>query len=170
MIKLTSRKLFKTSSKSGRCAAAAGGGATSRREIEWEMRPGGMLVQKREEQSAGSGDRQGMILVRIVVNGTRRHDLTVSSTTTFAAGAGADEVAGELKVLAGVETGLEPTEQRILFRGKEKEDGDHLHMAGVKEGDKVLLLEDPAIKERKLRGIGIAMQALGIEKPPAPPP
>jgi hypothetical protein len=48
-------------------------------------------------------------------------------------------------------TGLEPREQRLLFRGKEREDTDHLHMVGVK--DKVLLLEDPALKDMKLRAL-----------------
>ncbi|VAH33477.1 unnamed protein product [Triticum turgidum subsp. durum] len=47
-------------------------------------------------------------------------------------------------------TGLEPREQRLLFRGKEKEDSDHLHMVGVRDKDKVLLLEDPALKDMKL--------------------
>lgn len=47
-------------------------------------------------------------------------------------------------------TGLEPNEQRVLFRGKEKEDEEHLHMAGVKDNSKLLLLEDPASKERKV--------------------
>lgn len=46
-------------------------------------------------------------------------------------------------------TGLEARAQRILFKGKEREDGDHLHMVGVKDNDKVLLLEDPAFKEKK---------------------
>ena len=50
-------------------------------------------------------------------------------------------------------TGLEPKEQRLVFRGREREDSDHLHMVGVKDADKVLLLEDPAIKERKLRAL-----------------
>lgn len=46
-------------------------------------------------------------------------------------------------------TGLEPKEQRLLYRGKEREDYEYLHMVGVKDKDKVLLFEDPAIKERK---------------------
>ena len=52
-------------------------------------------------------------------------------------------------------TGLEPREQRLLFRGKEREDTDHLHMVGVrdKDKDKVLLLEDPALKDMKLRAL-----------------
>lgn len=48
-------------------------------------------------------------------------------------------------------TSLEPTEQRLVFRGKEREDNEHLHMVGVGDKDKVLLLQDPAIKERKKR-------------------
>ena len=47
-------------------------------------------------------------------------------------------------------TGLEPREQRLLFKGKEREDGEYLHMVGV---HKVLLLQDPAIKEMKLHGL-----------------
>lgn len=58
---------------------------------------------------------------------------------------------GELKMVLSIVTGLEPREQRLLYRGKEREDREHLHMVGVGEKDKVLLLEDPAIKELKLR-------------------
>lgn len=46
-------------------------------------------------------------------------------------------------------TSLEPGEQRLLFKGKERDDNDFLHMIGVRDKDKVLLLEDPAIKEKK---------------------
>jgi hypothetical protein len=60
-------------------------------------------------------------------------------------------IAGELKAVLWKMTGLEPREQRLLFRGKEREDGDHLHMIGVRDMDKVLLLEDPALKDMKLR-------------------
>jgi hypothetical protein len=58
-------------------------------------------------------------------------------------------------------TGLEPREQRLLFRGKEREDADHLHMVGVRDRDKVLLLEDPALKDMKLR----AAQAAAVQSP-----
>ena len=47
-------------------------------------------------------------------------------------------------------SGMEPREQRLLFKGKERDDGDYLHMVGVRDKDKVLLLQDPAIKEMKL--------------------
>lgn len=50
-------------------------------------------------------------------------------------------------------TSFEPREQRLLFKGKERDDDEYLHMVGVREKDKVLLLEDPAIKEKKLLGL-----------------
>ena len=50
-------------------------------------------------------------------------------------------------------TGLQPEEQRLFFRGKEKENEEHLHMEGVKDKSKLLLLEDAASKERKLEEI-----------------
>jgi len=57
---------------------------------------------------------------------------------------------GHLKGVLATETGLEPKEQRLLVRGKEKEDEEWLHMVGVKDMSKVVLLEDPASKEKKL--------------------
>lgn len=53
-------------------------------------------------------------------------------------------------------TGLEAREQRLLFKGKEREDSEYLHMVGVRDKDKVLLLEDPALKERKLHARPLA--------------
>lgn len=60
------------------------------------------------------------------------------------------QIEGDLKRVLAQETGLEPKEQRLLFQGKEKDDEECLHMVGVKDMSKVVLLEDPASKERKL--------------------
>jgi hypothetical protein len=57
-------------------------------------------------------------------------------------------------------TGLEPKEQRLLFKGKERDNEDYLHMVGVRDGDKVLVLEDPALKERKLKAMTGAQKPL----------
>lgn len=57
---------------------------------------------------------------------------------------------GHLKRVLTSETGLEPKEQRLLFTGKEKEDEECLHMVGVKDMSKVILLQDPASKEKRL--------------------
>ncbi|KAK9093311.1 hypothetical protein Syun_028222 [Stephania yunnanensis] len=40
----------------------------------------------------------------------------------------AEKTWGEMKKLLTGETGLQPTEQRLLFRGKERENGDYLDM------------------------------------------
>ncbi|KAM1756729.1 hypothetical protein EV1_006050 [Malus domestica] len=106
------------------------------RKIDWELRPGGMLVQKRDIGGANSG-----IMIKIKVShGSYYHDVFVHAQSTF----------GDLKRVLSPETGLEPKEQRLLFRGKEKEDNDCLHIAGVKDMSKIVLLEDPASKEKKL--------------------
>ncbi|KAL2317461.1 hypothetical protein Fmac_031337 [Flemingia macrophylla] len=104
--------------------------------IDWELRPGGMLVQKRQPLESSTN---AMIKIK-VSHGSYHHEVTVPAQSTF----------GHLKRVLTSETGLEPKEQRLLFRGKEKEDEECLHMVGVKDMSKVILLEDPASKERKL--------------------
>ncbi|KAF8703500.1 hypothetical protein HU200_032308 [Digitaria exilis] len=153
MIKLRcSKKLFRRSSSKGSTASSSSDGGDAggdRGEIEWEVRPGGMLVQKRD----GRGDVE-VITIR-VATGFSWRDISIGATCTF----------GELKVVLSMVTGLEPREQRLLFRGKEREDSDHLHMIGVRDRDKVLLLEDPALKDMKLRG---ALVAQTVQNPYQP--
>ncbi|KAL9279426.1 putative Ubiquitin domain-containing protein [Arabidopsis thaliana] len=103
-------------------------------EIKWELRPGGMLVQKRQE-SIG----EDLISIRVSTF-AHFHDLSIEATSTF----------GELKMVLSLLTGLEPKQQRLVFKGKEREDHEYLHMVGVGDKDKVLLLEDPAFKDKKL--------------------
>ncbi|KAJ0564035.1 putative Ubiquitin-like domain-containing protein [Helianthus annuus] len=147
MMKLKSKRLHRTLSK-----FLGGGddssnndnkerGGTIVREINWELRPGGMLVQKREMEGQNI-EKEGFILVRVAA-GSRWHDISIQSTSTF----------GEMKIILSMVTGMEPKEQRVLFKGKEREDVEHLHMVGVGDKDKVLMLEDPSIKDRKLHGL-----------------
>lgn len=60
-------------------------------------------------------------------------------------------VTGDLKRLLVSETSLQPSEQRLLYRGKEKDDGEYLHVAGVKDKSKIILVEDPASREKKIQ-------------------
>ncbi|KAJ8631412.1 hypothetical protein MRB53_024735 [Persea americana] len=76
--------------------------AASDEKIEWEMRPGGMLVQKRASKS----DIPVPDLRLRVAYGTFRYEISIKSQATF----------GELKKLLTAETGLQPGEQRLLFR------------------------------------------------------
>ncbi|KAG6410196.1 hypothetical protein SASPL_128248 [Salvia splendens] len=140
MMRLRSKRFSRSNSKvgggGGRVSpgASIGGG-----EIKWELRPGGMLVQKRESQE-NSGE-ETMITIRVSTV-SKWHDISIQATSTF----------GELKIVLSILTKLEPHEQRLVFKGKEREDDEHLHMVGVRDKDKVLMLEDPAIREGKLLG------------------
>ncbi|MED6107147.1 hypothetical protein PIB30_011162 [Stylosanthes scabra] len=109
-------------------------------EIKWELRPGGMLVQKRECNKKSDDVGEGIITIRVSTV-SQCHDISVEATSTF----------GELKVILSLMTSLEPREQRLLYRGKERDDNEFLHMVGVRDKDKVLLFEDPAIKEKKMK-------------------
>ncbi|KAL3851513.1 hypothetical protein ACJIZ3_013395 [Penstemon smallii] len=107
-------------------------------EVEWEMRPGGMLVQKRCHNSE--------LIVAVpnlrirVAYGALRYLISSNSQSTF----------GELKKLLTAETGLQPDEQRLVFRGKVRDNGDYLDMCGVKDRAKVILIEDPESKARRI--------------------
>lgn len=132
--------VYGRTSESSRAAAAtttSSSSATNRdEEVEWEVRPGGMLVQKRTENSDLPAPN---VRVR-VAHGAIRHEISVNSQATF----------GELKKLLAAETGLQAGEQRLVFRGKERDDGDYLDSCGVKDGSKVNLIQDPISIERRL--------------------
>ncbi|XVF68370.1 hypothetical protein PTKIN_Ptkin10aG0200000 [Pterospermum kingtungense] len=106
-------------------------------KIEWEMRPGGMLVQKR---SQNGDDVSSAPDIRLrVAYGAMRYEISVNSRATFA----------EVKKLVKAETGLEAGEQRVIFQGRERENGEYLDMCGVKDRSKVIVMEDPASIERR---------------------
>lgn len=115
-----------------------GSAEESTEPIEWEMRPGGMLVQKRDPDAAVA---TGPLVKIKVSHGLFGHDVSVPAHSTF----------GDLKRLLVGDTGLQPSEMRLLFRGKEKEDGEPLHLAGVKDKAKIILVEDPAAREKKIQ-------------------
>ncbi|KAK2998856.1 hypothetical protein RJ639_023486 [Escallonia herrerae] len=103
--------------------------------VEWEMRPGGMLVQKRGQNV---DDPAPSLRVRVAY-GALRYEISVNSRSTF----------GELKKLLTAETGLQPGEQKLIYRGKDRENGQYLDICGVKDRAKVILTEDPGSKERR---------------------
>ncbi|GMH23910.1 hypothetical protein Nepgr_025753 [Nepenthes gracilis] len=136
MIKWRSGRFCRSNSKlsngSVKGGEKGGNGGVGSGEIKWELRPGGMLVQKRD---AGVSAGEGMINVKVSTV-SHCHDVSIEATSTFR----------ELKKLLSLETGLEPRHQRLLYRGKEKEDDEHLHMVGLRDKGKVLLLQHQAIK------------------------
>ncbi|KAF7819484.1 BAG family molecular chaperone regulator 2-like [Senna tora] len=156
MIKLRSKRLTRTLSKLGgsgnKSPPPPSPSPPPQNNIKWELRPGGMLVQKRD---TSQDEPEGIITVRVSTV-PHCHHISIQSTSTF----------GELKMILSLVTSLEPREQRILFRGKERDDEEYLHMVGVRDNDKVLLLEDPAIKEKKMLLSLVGSQPI---TPPCPP-
>ncbi|KAH7568523.1 hypothetical protein ACOSQ2_011821 [Xanthoceras sorbifolium] len=110
--------------------------STSREEeIDCEMRPGGMLVQRRSQNTDVLATN-----VRLRVTfGALRYQISVNSQATF----------GEVKKVLTADTGLQAGEQRLIFRGKERENGEYLDICGVKDRSKVVLVEDPTSIERR---------------------
>ncbi|XP_051120879.1 BAG family molecular chaperone regulator 4-like [Andrographis paniculata] len=138
MIRLRPKRFSRSSSKGG--GGGGGGGtatATTAGEIKWELRPGGMLVQKRDHRKNDQKGEEEVIKIRVSTvshHHCRHHDITIHPTCTF----------GEVKMVLSLVTNVEAKEQRVLYRGKEREDDEHLHMVGVKDKDKLLMLEmDP---------------------------
>lgn len=85
MIKLKSKRFCRGSFKFG----GNGGGSNVKgsekgscnggiSEIKWELRPGGMLVQKRE-----SGDSVGELITLKVSTVSQWHDISIEATSTF---------------------------------------------------------------------------------------
>ncbi|KAJ7526560.1 hypothetical protein O6H91_16G012200 [Diphasiastrum complanatum] len=126
-------------SRSGSNRTLSGSAEDGSDLIDWELRPGGMLVQKRDA-NANLAANLGPMLKLKVSHGLVSHGISVPAQASF----------GDLKKLLVQETGLQPQDQKILFRGKEKENGEYLQVAGVKDKAKLILVEDPASRERKL--------------------
>ncbi|CAI0426218.1 unnamed protein product [Linum tenue] len=111
-------------------------------ETELEVRPGGMLVQRRDgddpDHSPG-GEPSIKINVALV---PAQHEVHVPAQYTF----------GELKMIIEQRTGLECGRQKLLFRGKEKEDGEYLHDA-VKEEEQQPSISEVEDKEEILKAL-----------------
>mmetsp|Transcript_27710 Transcript_27710/g.49472 ORF Transcript_27710/g.49472 Transcript_27710/m.49472 type:complete len:193 (-) Transcript_27710:140-718(-) len=61
----------------------------------------------------------------------------------------ADSSFGDVKVLAGKAAGLSPADFKILWRGKERADGDAIYASGVKDGAKLHLAETEEYRKRR---------------------
>nr|ACG35882.1 protein binding protein [Zea mays] len=110
------------------------------KEDEWEVRPGGMLVQKRSpDADAPAGAPVPTIRVKVKFNGVY-HEIYINSQASF----------GELKKMLSARTGLHPEDQKLVYKDKERDSKAFLDMAGVKDRSKLVLLEDPAAQAKRL--------------------
>src|SRR5207253_2681337 len=57
---------------------------------------------------------------------------------------------GELKKLLSEKTGLHQDDQKVVYKDRERDSKAFLDMAGVKDRSKMVLLEDPAAKAKRL--------------------
>jgi hypothetical protein len=76
-MKLSPKRLFKRSPKLNENEEKDGVIVYDRYETDWEVRPGGMLVQKRVE-----GREEGTITVR-VSTGHQWYNISINATSTF---------------------------------------------------------------------------------------
>lgn len=58
-------------------------------------------------------------------------------------------VTGVVKKIMSDETGLKVEEQRVIYKGKERENGEYLDVCGVKDKSKLVLIQDASSIERR---------------------
>ncbi|XP_062233730.1 BAG family molecular chaperone regulator 3-like [Phragmites australis] len=128
--------------------AAAGAGALAGAKVPaeevWEVRPGGMLVQKRggalsDDEPSANVKPVPTIRVKVKHAGIT-HEIYISSEASF----------GELKKMVAARTGLHPDDQKVLYKDKERDSKAFLDMAGVKDRSKLVVVEDPEARARRL--------------------
>ncbi|KAK9070362.1 hypothetical protein SSX86_010764 [Deinandra increscens subsp. villosa] len=108
-------------------------------ENEWEVRPGGMLVQKRDPDAETNRIPPPAIRVRVKY-GSVYHEINISPQASF----------GELKKMLSGPTGLHHEDQKVMFKDKVRESKSYLDVVGVKDRSKLVVVEDPISQERRL--------------------
>ncbi|VAI34813.1 unnamed protein product [Triticum turgidum subsp. durum] len=120
--------------------AAAAAAKEALKEDEWEVRPGGMLVQKRDPDSdAPAGAPVPTVRLKVKFNGVS-HEIYINSQASF----------GELKKMMSEKTGLHHEDQKVLYKGKEMDSKAFLDISGVKDRSKLVMLEDPDAQAKRL--------------------
>ncbi|XP_042378413.1 BAG family molecular chaperone regulator 2-like isoform X1 [Zingiber officinale] len=111
-----------------------------KKDADWEVRPCGMLVQKRDpDGDAGSAAPVPTFRLKVKY-GDSYHEICISSQATF----------GELKKVLSSRTGLHPLDMKLMYKDKERDSSAFLDTAGVKDKSKLVLLEDPTAQAKRL--------------------
>ncbi|KAG2408275.1 hypothetical protein LR48_Vigan01g223100 [Vigna angularis] len=106
---------------------------------EWEVRPGGMVVQKRSPDVNQNFTSKSTIKVRVKY-GSSYHHIQISSHASF----------GELKKILTEPTGLHIQDQKLIYKNKERDSKSYLDVERVKDGSKLVLLVDIESRERRI--------------------
>ncbi|KAL6556769.1 hypothetical protein OROHE_006645 [Orobanche hederae] len=128
--------LVMNSKVTGVSSPERGGGPEA--AVGWEVRPGGMLVQKRTSDSNPNSNPVPNIKVKVTY-GSSHHQVIISSQASF----------GELKKMVAGQTGLHTEDQKLIFKEKERDSKSFLDVCDVKDGSKIVLIEDEMSRERK---------------------
>lgn len=107
--------------------------------FDWEMRPGGMLVQKRNLDSDKYSSKPIPTIKVSVKFGSSYHQIHINSHGSF----------GELKKLLAGPTGLHPQDQKLIYKDKERDSKAFLDVSGVKDGSRIVLVQDIISQERR---------------------
>lgn len=103
-----------------------------------DIRPCGMLVQKRNGEKNPTSVSIHTIKVRVKY-GSSYHEICISSHASF----------GELKKLLAAPTKLHHEDQKLIFKNKERDSKEYLDVARVKDGSKIVLVEDIVSREKR---------------------
>ncbi|KAG6791761.1 hypothetical protein POTOM_000894 [Populus tomentosa] len=106
---------------------------------EWEIRPGGMLVQKRTTADSNHNSVPVSTIKVRVKYGSSCHEISISSQASF----------GELKKMLAQHTGVHHEDQKLIYKKKERNSKAYLDTAGVKDGSKIVLTEDITSRQRR---------------------
>ncbi|XP_076945997.1 BAG family molecular chaperone regulator 1-like [Bidens hawaiensis] len=113
--------------------------STAGGENEWEVRPGGMLVQKRDPDAEPNRVPPPTIRVRVKY-GSVYHEININSQATF----------GELKKMLSGPTGLHHEDQKVMYKDKVRDSKSYLDVVGVKDRSKMVVVEDPISQEKRI--------------------
>nr|XP_043633273.1 BAG family molecular chaperone regulator 1-like [Erigeron canadensis] len=135
----------KSRSNLGTFSAAKGsayntGGGGGGGMAAWEIRPCGMLVQKRNSDHVNQSQALVSTIKVKVKYGSTYHEVTIKSQATF----------GELKKMLAGPTGLNPLDQKLVYKDRERDSKAYLDVAGVKDGSRMVLFIDVMNQEKRL--------------------
>lgn len=105
----------------------------------WEVRPGGMLVQKRNPDSDHTSIPVPNIKVK-VKHGSSYLEFNITSQASF----------GDLKKMVAGPTKVHHEDQKLIYKDKERDSKSFLDVSGVKNGSKIVLIEDLVSREKRL--------------------
>lgn len=95
-------------------------------------------MQKRTSDCNQNQNHVPNIKVRVKY-GSTYHEVVISSQASF----------GELKKMLVGPTGLHTQDQKVIYKEKERDSKSFLDTAGVKNGSKIVVIEDELSKERR---------------------